>query len=875
MGRAYRHETLCLVVWTIAVQVLAADTQYSSSPKDFIAVGDVLFFTAEDVSHGRELWMYTAAKGVKLAADIEPGPRPSNPTQLLECRGCLVFIAITAQSGREVWFYEPEAGTATRLPLSAPAENLQIYDLVPAGSNLFFATGKSGKTQFLFGLNPDSMKLEALAMVPAIIELSYAQLDTGVTLIGALNNLIVSDGTATGTRFFSHESWIADNKHPFLTSVGLRALFLARDEEHGYELWSTDGTPEQTSLVKDLWPGSTNSYIGQATFFNGRVLFHAEDGTHGRELWISDGTPEGTQLLLDIAQGAASSDPHYFKQVEQWMYFAADDGVHGNELWRTNGTPGGTQLVSEINPGPAGADIWGLTAARNRLYFAAGSSENGEELFELRANVSAPRCLELLPGTRGGSPNHLFVFQDHLFFAADDGRLGEELYRINLENPAKPELVDDINTPLGAEDASSFPKQLTPFQEGLLFSATDREHGNELWFSDGTEEGTLLLADIAPGSADASPGDLAVLGDRAFFTACNVSNGRELWMTSGPSGPTEMVVDLAPGPAGSDPKDPIAAGNDQVLFTADDGAHGRGLWVTRGTPETTHAVALPAQAPPSGRLGHLFAFDGRIYFYLEAPESRRSLWSTDGTSTGTQCLVPDIEKIAPAGTSFRLGPGELPALLFSGNGSSDPAIAQLDHALFFAANVPPFGAELFQTGAERTDCQIVADAFPGRPSSSPANFAVAKDMLYFTADTPRRGPILWRTNGRPESTGYVMAKFSGSSVLVMPSEMAPLPDGNLILFAPHPLFGKLGTCDIAKLELSKGSVLMQEVGLDYENKPHRLYHLTPAGSRVFFVCNAQGYGDELWSTDGTLEGTRLVKDILPSASGASSGPGKP
>lgn len=875
MGRARRHGAFCLVAWTAAVQALAADTQYSSSPKDFIAVGDVLYFTAEDVSHGRELWKYTSANGARLAADIEAGPRPSNPSQLLECRGCLVFTANTTQSGREVWFYEPVAGTAARLPLSAPAANLQVYDLVPAGSNLFFATIRSETAQFLFGLSPDSMKLEALALVPTILELSYAQLDTGVTLVGALNNLIVSDGTATGTRYFSRQSWIADSKNPFLTSVGQRAFFLARDEEHGYELWSTDGTPEQTSLVKDVWPGPTNSDIGQVTLFNGRVLFHAEDGVHGRELWVSDGTPEGTQLLLDIAPGAASSDPHYFRPVEQWMYFAADNGTQGNELWRTDGTPGGTQLVTEVNPGPPGADIWGLTAARNRLYFAAGSSEYGEELFEIRTDVNTPRCLELVPGTRGGGPNHMFVFQDHLFFAANDGRLGEELYRISLENPDNPELAGDINTPLGTEEVSSFPKQLTPFQEGLLFSATDREHGNELWFSDGTEQGTLLLADIAPGSEDATPGDLAAVGDRAFFTARNVAAGRELWMTSGPSGSTEMVMDLVPGPAGSDPKDPVAAGSGQMLFTANDGAHERGLWVTRGTPETTHTVAFSAQAASSARIGHLFAFDGRIYFYLEGPNARRSLWSTDGTSAGTRCLLADIEKIAPVGAGFRLAPGELPALLFSGNGSSNPAIAQLDHTLFFAANVPPFGGELFQTGTGRDDCRIVADAYPGRPSSSPANFTVAKDMLYFTADTPRRGPILWRTNGNPENTGYVMAKFSGSSVIVTPTEMARLPDGNLIAFAPHPLFGKLGTCEICRLELQQGSVLMQMFGLEFGSKPHRLSQLTPAGGLVYFVCNAQGCGDELWATDGTPEGTRLVRDILPSAADAGSARGKP
>ena len=45
------------------------------------------------------------------------------------------------------------------------------------------------------------------------------------------------------------------------------------DEEHGEELWRTDGTEAGTRLVKDIWPGSHSSYIKRSIVIDDQMYF--------------------------------------------------------------------------------------------------------------------------------------------------------------------------------------------------------------------------------------------------------------------------------------------------------------------------------------------------------------------------------------------------------------------------------------------------------------------------------------------------------------------------------------------------------------------------------------------------------------------------
>jgi ELWxxDGT repeat protein len=115
--------------------------------------------------------------------------------------------------------------------------------------------------------------------------------------------------------------------------AGDRLFFVAEDAGRGAELWVTDGTPQGTRPVFDVWPGPESSRIADLTADGNRVFFSANDGEHGRELWVSDGTTAGTRMVWDLNPGGFSSYPQNLVVSGDDLFFAAFDDESGTEPW--------------------------------------------------------------------------------------------------------------------------------------------------------------------------------------------------------------------------------------------------------------------------------------------------------------------------------------------------------------------------------------------------------------------------------------------------------------------------------------------------------------------------------------------------------------
>jgi len=130
--------------------------------------------------------------------------------------------------------------------------------------------------------------------------------------------------------------------------------------EFGAELWRTDGTPEGTEMVKDINPGTEQSYPSHFTPYNWKLYFTASDGDFGNHLWMTDGTEAGT-VKLDPSF-ATQSNPvgtawNPFREVGGRLLFPAKYEDIGLELYAvvdaTVGIDNPEESLFKIYPNPA------------------------------------------------------------------------------------------------------------------------------------------------------------------------------------------------------------------------------------------------------------------------------------------------------------------------------------------------------------------------------------------------------------------------------------------------------------------------------------------------------------------------------------------
>jgi ELWxxDGT repeat protein len=409
-----------------------------------------------------------------LVKDINPGAGSSGVQQLTNVNGTLYFAAYHEASGSELWKSD---GTAAGTTL--------VKDLAPgsAGSYPQQLTNVKGTLYFVAG-----------------------------------NDLYKTDGTATGMvrlkSFSAPPAW--------LTAVGSTLYFAANNGVSGTELWKSNGTAAGTTLVKDLVPAG-EAKPSQLLNAGGILYFSAAGG-----LYKSNGTAAGTVRVKSFAVPLRE-----LTYLNGQVYFTDQD-----DLWKTDGTRAGTTVVKAFPRWQSGEHTWSsaeprqFTLSGGKLFFITTLDYNLLQLWKSDGTPAGTTAITTLESVSVPTVSNLVDVGGTLYYAFSVGINDESLYKTDGTTVT---LVKSFG--YGLPDV----RGLTNVNGQLYFAAgmdpagdpEGYDRGVELWTSDGTPDGTYLLANINPdlnGSAEGSyPAQLTDLKGVLYFSANNGSRGRELW----------------------------------------------------------------------------------------------------------------------------------------------------------------------------------------------------------------------------------------------------------------------------------------------------------------------------------------------------------
>lgn len=369
--------------------------------------------------------------GTQRVKDINPNA-PSNPTSLRAVNDRLYFLARDGQTGTELWTSDGTAsGTQLVSDLTAgnASSNIKLLGdlngelcLWESNKGVVFTNGTAAGTRVLTGINPLNPQ--------GFRKYEYARgaVRVGNSFVFALNDfLAVTDGTNAGTRttVALPGSFPTDSTNPFV-ALGQQVLFSQDTDASGRELWTSNVV--EAKLLRDINSDGTRGVsrgnqevadsVDTPVEANGRLFFISPDATWRRQVWQTNGTSGDTSLVVNLTGEAgdlaAAAGRAFFTEARRdaatntttyavWatdgikvtllrsssesmsittfngaVYISSPSGI-----WRSNGTVSGTQLVL------SGTGLGETFAAGSNLFFTEQTS-SGERLMRLDGNTAIP-----------------------------------------------------------------------------------------------------------------------------------------------------------------------------------------------------------------------------------------------------------------------------------------------------------------------------------------------------------------------------------------------------------------------------------------------------------------------------------------------------
>jgi ELWxxDGT repeat protein len=765
-----------------------------------------------------------------------------------------------------------------------------------------------------------------------VIELPTDKLDLGSELLAtdtkvfwvvSGSGLWASDGTAAGTGLVKQLSSIRS-----LMRFQNTVIFAGTTTANGAELWRSDGTEQGTVMVKDLYPGTGNGMNGNMKVVGNAIFFPASDKAGLHELYTSDGTAAGTHVVRSEANASFTSptgfvnaagvvyftsndklartdgtnagtyfitypsgitkmtaslptalgDDLYFfngtmprkaseKNVELWrvtaglaqaelvmqlyeyasapepkqliaynnkLHFYGWDAAHGLELWQTDGTVAGTGMVADLNPGTGNGVQYStgnwhpwttMVVAGGNLYFLSwnGSTYKLTQYNGQTGLTSAAKDLTDNPGYV-----QLYSGNDRLYFIWNDFVQGRCLWRTDGTEPTTLRIKDLVLSQSVALGGSS---TWVPYKGYYYFNANGGLHGYELWRSDGTAAGTSEFKEVIPGSIQGEVSNITVLNNTLYFVANGLYESY-LWKSDGTVAGTVIVDKLAVNTAQATATNLLVINNTVMVCASGSGNQWQAI-----DPSTGKLVACTAVSGGSNVMA--VSPDGTYgLFHWTKADSGMELWRTDGTAAGT-ALVKEVIAGTTAGTKGK------PYMI--GN-----------ICVFEGSNGAP---GLWRSDGTAAGTRAITCGGNACPTEFSAYFTKG-NMLYFAGKDQDHGWALYKTDGN--SLSLLNDPKAGKEQTGGVYYVSAAND-NIVYFNNNRTH-ESGNPEIEVWAMNETTGQHQKL---LTNTNGKFGAGIFAGDRHYFIHGTDETGAEPWMTDGTLSGTRLMREIEPGPSGVS------
>ncbi|MEC5157469.1 ELWxxDGT repeat protein [Chryseobacterium sp. MP_3.2] len=386
----------------------------------------------------------------------------------------------------------------------------------------------------------------------------------------------------------------------------------------------------QINLVKDIRSGTTSSLLSGFVEYQGQLYFKATDGVNGSELWKSDGTNSGTVLVADSNPGSSSFNPSNLTIFNGKLYFSALTALNGSEIYSYDGSV--ISIAADIKPGSASSSPGFIVSFNGNLYFRA--QEATSTLYRLY-KLTPSNTYSVLDNTNLVGTSAA-VLGAQLLFSGGNIAGNTQLYRTDGTTIS---LVKTIN-PTGSATVSNL--YTAPTLNKTFFEATNGTDGKEVWVTDGTTAGTMMVADINP-TGDSNPSDFYEHNGKVYFQAAASTGNIELWSTDGVT--KTLVKDI--NPTGNSLPSNFLTFNNFLYFSANDGTSGSELWRTDGTAaNTTLFLDINpgvGNASPSDQI----SFNGSIYLAADNGTTGKELYTISGSTLGVKNIPKEKLTIFP------------------------------------------------------------------------------------------------------------------------------------------------------------------------------------------------------------------------------------